>query len=229
MSVSRLRSAAVLLAASVSLGGCATYGQMGGVGVSLGYGNPYASSRYGYSPYGSRYGYSPYGYSRYGSRYGYSPYGYSRYGYSPYGYSGYGYSPYWGWNDGFYYPGTGFYVYDRYRRAYRWNDRQRRYWTDRQRMVRSPDRKTTEPRQNWDDFNGDRATASRDAQVDRRDDRTAVRTNTTRQQTRVTRPEARQPTRVARPDPRQEVRQELRTRRSSEENRRDPRVRINDE
>jgi hypothetical protein len=56
---------------------------------------------------------------------------YGGYGY-PYGGYGYGYgSPYWGWYDGFYYPGTGFYVYDRFRRPYYWNDRYRRYWTER--------------------------------------------------------------------------------------------------
>lgn len=33
-----------------------------------------------------------------------------------------------GWYDNFYYPGTGVYVYDRFRRPYRWNDSQRRFW-----------------------------------------------------------------------------------------------------
>src|SRR5690606_10711590 len=36
--------------------------------------------------------------------------------------------PYWGWSGDYYYPGTGYYVYDRNRRAVRWNDNQRRYW-----------------------------------------------------------------------------------------------------
>lgn len=45
---------------------------------------------------------------------------------------GYGYAPsYFGWYDNFYYPGTGVYVYDRYRRPYRWNDGQRAYWEGR--------------------------------------------------------------------------------------------------
>ncbi len=192
MSVSRLRSAAVLLAASVSLGGCATYGQMGGVGVSVGYGNPYASSRYGYSPYGSRYGYSPYGYSPYGS--------------------GYGSSPYWGWYDGFYYPGTGFYVYDRYRRAYRMSDRHRHYWMHRQRTVRSPDRRTSEMRQNWEDFSRDGTADTRQTRVEPRDNRTAVRTSVT------TRPQVRA---ESRSDDRQQARREQRTsqRRASQESR----------
>jgi hypothetical protein len=48
------------------------------------------------------------------------------------GYGGYGYAPsYFGWYNDFYYPGTGVYVYDRYRRPYRWNDGQRAYWEGR--------------------------------------------------------------------------------------------------
>jgi hypothetical protein len=102
-----LRTAAVLLAAGVGLGGCASYSPYGyGNGVSIGYGNGYNDAYY--DGYGSRYGYG------YGSRYGA--------GYSPYG-----------WYDGFYYPGAGYYVYDQYRNPYYWNDYQRRYWTVRQR------------------------------------------------------------------------------------------------
>jgi hypothetical protein len=105
-----LRTAAVLLAAGVGLGGCASYSPFGyGNGVSIGYGNGY------YDPY----------YSGYGSRYaaGYSPYG---------------------WYDGFYYPGTGYYVYDQYRNPYYCNDYQRRYWTVR--------RKDPPVREVWTDF-----------------------------------------------------------------------------
>lgn len=97
---------------------------------------------------------TPYGYSGvslgYGS--GYGPYAGYGYGY-PYGYSrlGYGYSPYWGWNDGFYYPGSGYYVYDRYRTPYRWTDAQRRYWTvRRERALASSNNVVI--RDNWDDF-----------------------------------------------------------------------------
>lgn len=58
-------------------------------------------------------------------------------------YGGYGggyYDPYWGpanypggygWYDGFYYPGNGYYVYDRGGRRHRWSDGQRRYWEGR--------------------------------------------------------------------------------------------------
>lgn len=109
MRVLNLRTAAVALVAGIGLGGCA-YGPYGGLGASVGYGN---------AGYGGGYC-DPY-YDRYCSSYAYSGYG-SRYGYSPYG-----------WYDGFYYPGSGYYVYDSYRRPYRWSDAQRRYWLERAR------------------------------------------------------------------------------------------------
>jgi hypothetical protein len=43
---------------------------------------------------------------------------------------GYG-TPYYGWYDGFYYPGSGYYVYDRDHRPHRWNNGQQRYWQNR--------------------------------------------------------------------------------------------------
>jgi hypothetical protein len=60
----------------------------------------------------------------------------SDYGRHGYGYSrvavGVGYSaPYYGWYDGFYYPGTGYYVYDRHGARHRWRDRDRRHWEGR--------------------------------------------------------------------------------------------------
>src|SRR5687768_4553496 len=115
MRIPRLRSAAIIAAGAIGLGGCATYSPFGyGSGVSVSYGDRY------YDPY---YG----GYSRYG--YG-SPYGYgSRYGYGS-GY-GYGYMPYYGWYNGFYYPGTGYYVYDRNRRPRQLTEAERRYWAER--------------------------------------------------------------------------------------------------
>jgi hypothetical protein len=89
----------------------------------------------------------------YGGGYGSGYYG--DYGYGPYGY-GYG-SPYYGWYDDFYYPGAGVYVYDSYRRPHMWNDRQRSYWSSRQRTVRSGTTTTTAttttaPRENWSGF-----------------------------------------------------------------------------
>ena len=109
-----LRTAAVLLAAGIGLGGCATYSPFGyGNGVSVSYGDRY------YDPY----------YSGYGA------------GYAPYG-----------WYDGYYYPGAGYYVYDQYRNPYYWNDYQRRYWTVRQ--------KDPSVREVWTDFARRHATRS---------------------------------------------------------------------
>lgn len=119
----RLRSALVVLTASVSLAGCAgVYGSPYGSGVSVGYGTGYgAYGGYGDPYYGSGYGdpyYGRYGYPYYGSGYG----------------SGYGYGyrqPYYGWYDGYYYPGTGYYVYDRSGVRQRWTETQKRYWESR--------------------------------------------------------------------------------------------------
>jgi hypothetical protein len=108
--MARFRSALVLLSAAAGLGGCTSLYGAPGYGVSVGYGNQGYYDPY-YDPYGYRYG--GYGSRYYGTRYGY-----------PYG--GYGY-PY-GWYDGFYYPGAGYYVYDRSGSRHRWTDRQRRHW-----------------------------------------------------------------------------------------------------
>jgi hypothetical protein len=81
-------------------------------------------------------------------------------GCTDYGYGGYGYGgvstgyaaaygdPYWGWNDDYYYPGTGVYVYDQGRRRHRWNDAQRGYWEGRRGSWRGERRW----RNNWRDF-----------------------------------------------------------------------------
>ena len=49
-----------------------------------------------------------------------------------YGRASYGYSyparSYYGWYGSYYYPGTGYYLYDRYGTRHRWNDRERDYW-----------------------------------------------------------------------------------------------------
>jgi hypothetical protein len=110
MRVPRLCLTALALASGIALSGCAYdmygdgYGGYGSYGVGIGYG--------GYSGYGG------YGYGGY-------PYGY---GYG--GYGGYGYDPF-GWYGDYYYPGSGIYVYDRYRTRHVWNDTQRRYWEQR--------------------------------------------------------------------------------------------------
>jgi hypothetical protein len=136
----------LIAASSIALGGCA-YGDLG---FGLGYGSDYG---YGYgSPYYGGYGYgSPYGgyYGGYGSGYGYSS-PYFGYGYSSSRYGGFG-SPYFGWYDNYYYPGSGYYVYDNYRRPHRWSDRQRGYWTNRLRSSGTTTTKVTSP--NWSGFN----------------------------------------------------------------------------
>ena len=117
----RIPYISLLAAGALSLGGCADY---------YGYGGGY---------------YGDYGYS--------GPYvglGYSSY-YSPY-YGGYGYgAPYYGWYDDFYYPGSGIYVYDSYRRPHVMTTTQRAYWTRRSPALTAGS--TTRVRQNWSGFN----------------------------------------------------------------------------
>ena len=52
-------------------------------------------------------------------------------GYVTSGYASYGGDPYYGWYDDYYYPGSGYYIYDRGGRHHRWNDKHRRYWESR--------------------------------------------------------------------------------------------------
>lgn len=143
------RTAALALTAVVGLSACTSpYGYSG---VSIGAGN----GGY-YDPYYGGYGYD------------------AGYGYGGYGYPGYNlaYAPYWGWYDDCYYPGTGYYVYDRHHRRHHWTDAQRRYWQSRRdRAVASGT--TSQPvviRENWDGFRRDRTTA-RDNGVERRQER----------------------------------------------------------
>ena len=170
----RIPYISLVAAGAIALGGC-TYG---GLGLGYGYGD------YGYGGYGGygSYSYSPYGYG--------SPY----YGAGSY-YGGYG-SPYWGWYDNFYYPGTGFYVYDSYRRPRIWTDTQRRYWLGRQQAVRTTGVRTTSVRPNWSGFTRrTSATVSRpdrservQAQQERRIQRQTTRSNRARVRP-VTRPD----------------------------------------
>lgn len=93
---------------------------------------------------------TPYGYGGVGVGYGS---GYGSYGYPAYGY---GYEPYWGWYDGYYYPGTGYYVYDRYRRPYPW-DHYRDYWEGRRERAMSTEEfrnrmEAYRDQQNWSGF-----------------------------------------------------------------------------
>jgi len=55
--------------------------------------------------------------------------------------------PYWGWYGDYYYPGTGIYVYDRYRNRAPWTAQQRGYWEGRRNGWRGGRRAS-----NWRDF-----------------------------------------------------------------------------
>jgi hypothetical protein len=50
--------------------------------------------------------------------------------YDPY-YGGFSADPYWGWEGDYYYPGSGYYVYDRDYRRHRWTGAQQHYWQGR--------------------------------------------------------------------------------------------------
>ena len=147
----RMRISTLLIAGSaLALGGCA----YGDVGLGLGYGSPYSSYGYG-SPYYGGYGYgSPYYGGYYGSSYG----------------NGYG-SPF-GWYDNYYYPGTGYYVYDTYRRPHVMTTTQRTYWTTRSPALRTTSTTTT-VRPNWSRFNNRQERLQ--SRSDRRAERQAIR------------------------------------------------------
>jgi hypothetical protein len=66
--------------------------------------------------------YDDYGYGGVSMGYGYPGY-YDAWG--PYDYAPFG------WYDGYYYPGNGYWMYDRYGSRFRWSDRQREYWEHR--------------------------------------------------------------------------------------------------
>lgn len=146
MRVPKFRLAALALTSGLMLSGCAyggLYDDYGYGGLSVGYGN------YGY-PYG-------------GYGYGY-PYGGYGYGYGGYPYDGFG------WYDGWYYPGSGYYVYDRDRHPRRWSDRERDFWTRIWRQHHNGTTTTTgttatattndAPRPNWSGFDRHRNRSS---------------------------------------------------------------------
>jgi hypothetical protein len=219
-----LRTVVLTAVAVVGLSACATpygYGPYGYGGASVGAGNGY------YDPYYGGYGYGA-GYPGYGYGAGYPGYGYGA-GYPGYGYA---YAPYWGWYDNFYYPGTGFYVYDSYRRPHRWTDAHRRYWTvRRERAVStSTTRQPVVIRENWRDFDRSRVRArpnrveqrierpvrverSRTEPIERsrpvRVDRTPTRIESTRSVLRAER--SARPTRVERSSARAEAKERAAT------------------
>jgi hypothetical protein len=133
MRVPRLRLAMLAMVSGVALSGCA-YDM---------YGDPYG---YGYGPSSSVSIGVGYG-GGWGGYYGDYGYGYPYGGYG-YGYGGYGYDPF-GWYGDYYYPGSGIYVYDRYRTRHVWNDDQRRYWEQRRQRWGSQHNGTSWSGTNW--------------------------------------------------------------------------------
>lgn len=111
-----------------------------------------------------------------------------------------GFAPsYYGWYGDYYYPGTGGFVYDRYRRPVRWNADQQRYWQGRRgawgnRQVRS----------NWQDFRRDVRRERQDYREDVRSGREAYRAGT------IDRGQFRDMRRDARREYRQDVRRDYR-------------------
>lgn len=129
----RIPYISLVAAGALALGGCA-YGDLG---YGLGYGGGYYDYGYGSPYYGASYGSSYYGGYGYGSPY----------------YGGYGMgSPYFGWYDNYYYPGTGYYVYDVNRRPYRMSSTQRSYWSSRSPALRTSSVTTRTVRPNWSAF-----------------------------------------------------------------------------
>ena len=150
----RISLISLAAAGALALGGC-TYG---GLGLGMGYGDPYYGGGYGYG--------SPYGY------------GGSYYGNSYYGGLGYGYSPY-GWYNDYYYPGSGYYVYDRDRRSRVMTDSERRYWMARIRAARAEratdSTRTVQTRENWSGFRN--RTSARTSSTSVSNDSTATETS----------------------------------------------------
>lgn len=181
----KTRSALVILAASAGLAGCTNLGPYGGVGVGV-------SSGYG--------GYGNYGYGGYG----YDPY-YAGYGYgSPYGYDHYG------WYNGYYYPGSGYWVYDRKKNRRPLTAAERAYWNERIKE-RMRDRRglngttsTAAASENWTGFDRP-ATTTATGTVDRNQARAQLRQRALEQ--RAARQQVQSESRQLRSE-RQEARQE---------------------
>jgi hypothetical protein len=97
--------------------------------------------------------FGPYGGGGIGVGYG-SPYGYgygSGYG-NPYYGSYYGRNPYYGWYDGFYYPGTGYWVYDPDGQPRPITEKQKSYWASVLQKFRQTQGANAQIKSNWDGF-----------------------------------------------------------------------------
>lgn len=134
---SRIRGAMVALAASAGLAACTSYGPYGGssVGVGVSYGSGYGGYGYG-SPYGYGYG-------------------------SPY-YASY---PYYGWYDGFYYPGAGYWLYDPWGHRHPMTKRHSDYWRNVLKKIRDARGDNVALKEN---FSGFEAQAKAPATADQR-------------------------------------------------------------
>ena len=108
------------------------------------------------------------GCSTYGSERGYGRVSVgSSYGLYDRGYSG---NSYYGWNDGYYYPGNGNYVYNRAGTRHALSRAQLRYWQARRAHLRR-----SEVRENWSGYEGNRRPAYRDQRREQRRDWRAER------------------------------------------------------
>lgn len=108
-----------------------------------------------------------YGYGGAGVGYASDPYYGGGYGDGYYGAGFGGVNSYYGWSGDYYYPGSGVFVYDRYRRPYRWNGAQQRYWQGRRGNYRGAG--------NWGNFARGNSPAAQAYRQDRRGDNRAFR------------------------------------------------------
>lgn len=185
-----LRTPLLAIGAALSLSACGYYGTGVSVGYNAGYG--YDDGYYG-DYYDDGYGYG-YGSSRY------DVFG------DPYFSGRYGYTPYYGWYNNFFYPGTGYYVYDRRGSRYGFNDDQRRFWERNRYVIRD-----REDLRDVRRFSRDQRRDRREFERERRDDRRAVRNGTiTREQFRADRRADRQEFRNERRQDRRALREDLR-------------------
>lgn len=188
-----LRTPLLAIGAALSLSACGGYY---GTGVSVGY-----NGGYGYDDgyYDDGYGYAD------GYGYGYGSSAYDVYG-DPYFSGRYGYSPAYGWYNNYFYPGTGYYVYDRRGTRYSYNDDQRRFWERNRFNIRD-----REDLRDVRRYSRDQRQDRREFVRERRDDRRAVRDGTvTRDQFRADRRGDRQQFRQERRQDRRALRQDLR-------------------
>jgi len=65
------------------------------------------------------------------------------------------YDPWYGWYGDYYYPGIGFYIYDRSGGRHRWNDDHRRYWEGRRSNYHGRDWNDRRW-ENWNGYRGNR-------------------------------------------------------------------------